>query len=142
VLLVPEHTRGRVRLGSPDPSVPPRITLPPLKEGPDADRLAEALARAAEIGACPEVQQLLDEALPLPSNTEVRELMYANHYSIPHVVGTCAMGSVVDEQCRVAGTDALSVVDASVIPVAISAFTQVPTVALAERFAALFAGRL
>ena len=142
VLLVPEHTRGRVRLSSADPSAPPRITLPPLMEGPDADRLTEALARATEIAACPEVQQLLDEAMPLPSNNELRELMHANHYSIPHFVGTCAMGSVVDPQCRVRGSDALSVVDASVIPVALSAFTQLPTIALAERFAALSAGRL
>jgi choline dehydrogenase len=142
VLLVPEHTRGRVRLGSADPSAPPRITLPTLTQGPDADRLAEAVTHAVEIGACPEVQQLLDEALPLPASGELHELMHANHYSIPHVVGTCAMGSVVDAQCRVRGTEALSVVDASAIPVALSAFTQLPTIALAERFAALFTGRL
>jgi choline dehydrogenase len=142
VLLVPEHTRGRVRLGSADPSAPPRITLPTLTDGPDADRLAEAVAHAVEIAACPEVQQLLDQALPLPASSQLHELMHGNHYSIPHVVGTCAMGSVVDVQCRVRGTEALSVVDASAIPVALSAFTQLPTIALAERFAAVFTGRL
>ena len=43
-------------------------------------------------------------------------------YSVPHVVGTCAMGpwpdagAVVDAAGRVHGTDGLFVADASIIP--------------------------
>jgi choline dehydrogenase-like flavoprotein len=41
----------------------------------------------------------------------------------------------VDSSGRVHGTECLSVVDASIIPGAPSAFTHVPTIMLAERLA-------
>jgi len=52
-----------------------------------------------------------------------------------HPVGTCAIGSVVDERCRVLGFENLYVVDASAIPEIPSANTNLTTVALAERVA-------
>ena len=45
------------------------------------------------------------------------------------------MGKVVDAECRVLGTQALRVVDASVIPVPLSAHYQVAVYALAEQMA-------
>ena len=64
-----------------------------------------------------------------------------NGRSYPHVTGTCSMGprpedsAVVDASGSVHGADRLSVVDASIVPIAHSAFTQVPVVMLAERLA-------
>jgi choline dehydrogenase len=52
-----------------------------------------------------------------------------------HPVGTCAIGRVVDERCRVLGIENLYVVDASAIPEIPSANTNLTTVALAERAA-------
>jgi choline dehydrogenase-like flavoprotein len=69
------------------------------------------------------------------------ELIRADSYSFPHVVGTCSMGprpddgAVVDAGGHVHGTDRLSVVDASIVPNGPSAFTHIPTVMLAERLA-------
>jgi choline dehydrogenase-like flavoprotein len=52
-----------------------------------------------------------------------------------HPVATCAIGSVVDERCRVLGFENLYVVDASAVPTIPRANTHLTTVALAERAA-------
>ncbi|HSS93872.1 MAG TPA: GMC family oxidoreductase, partial [Candidatus Dormibacteraeota bacterium] len=58
---------------------------------------------------------------------------------LPHVFGTCAMGpsaadgAVVDASGRVHGTEGLYVIDASIMPSVPSAFTHIPTIAIAER---------
>jgi choline dehydrogenase len=54
-----------------------------------------------------------------------------------HLVGTCAIGRVVDPQLRVRGIDGLRVADASVMPSIVSANTNATTVMIAERAAAL-----
>jgi choline dehydrogenase-like flavoprotein len=53
-----------------------------------------------------------------------------------HAVGTCAMGRVVDTQCRLIGYEGVVVCDASVMPEAPRANTHWPTVMIAERIAA------
>jgi choline dehydrogenase len=69
----------------------------------------------------------------------------AHAYSVPHVVGTCAMGptpaagGVVDARLRVHGVEGLMVADASVIPLPPSGFTHLPTILVAERVAELMA---
>ena len=75
-----------------------------------------------------------------PSTQREVELWIRNHrYSIPHVVGTCAMGArpengaVVDTEGRVHGAKRLSVVDASIVPDVPSGFTHFPTIMIAER---------
>jgi choline dehydrogenase-like flavoprotein len=55
--------------------------------------------------------------------------------SLPHVVGTCAMGEVVDANGRLIGAQGLTVADASIIPDVPSGFTQFPTIAMVERLA-------
>jgi 5-(hydroxymethyl)furfural/furfural oxidase len=65
-----------------------------------------------------------------------------------HPVSTCAMGraddpmAVVDAQCRVHGVDNLRVVDASVMPRIPSANTNLPTIMVAERAAAMIRERV
>ena len=71
--------------------------------------------------------------------------MRAESYSLPHVVGTCAMGprpehgAVVDPSGQVHGTEGLSVVDASIMPDVPSGFTHLPTIMIAERLSAAIA---
>ena len=69
----------------------------------------------------------------------MRRRVVESAYSIPHVVGTCAMGpspecgAVVDPSGAVHGVEHLSVVDASIIPDAPSGFPHLVTIMLAER---------
>ncbi|KAI6765830.1 hypothetical protein HG530_006900 [Fusarium avenaceum] len=58
-----------------------------------------------------------------------------------HPSGTCSMGKVVDTEFRVKGVEGLRVVDASVIPVPLSAHIQAPLYALSEQAAAIITGK-
>ena len=141
VVLLKPGSRGAVRLRSADPSAPPRIELPNLSDPSDVERLAEGYRRGLEVAGRPEVRRLCAGALPQkePGADELRAFIRASAYSIPHVVGTCAMGlrpengAVVDPSGRVHGTEELSVVDASIMPDVPSGFTHLPTIMIAER---------
>ncbi len=149
VLLRP-RSRGTVRLRSADPSEPPRIDLPNLRDPFDVELLAEGYIRACEVASRPEIRRLCaDPPSPLARGAaELRDLIRANGYSFPHVVGTCSMGprpddgAVVDTSGRVHGTERLSVVDASITPNGPSAFTHFPTVMIAERLSERIASLL
>jgi choline dehydrogenase-like flavoprotein len=142
VLLRP-RSRGSVRLRSADPSDPPRIELPGLREPVDVERLSEALAHGLAALDDPAVRALCaDAATPhAGSSAARREHVAASAYSLPHVVGTCAMGptpgdgAVVDARGRVHGVDGLAVVDASIIPEPPSGFPHLITLMLAELLA-------
>jgi len=140
-ILLKPVSRGSVRLRSADPAALPRITLPGLREPADIDRLVEGYRRGLELANRPEVRSLSTEAPPSEPRTadEARRRVLENAYSIPHVVGTCAMGpspeggAVVDALGRVHGVDRLSVVDASIIPDATAGFPHIVTIMLAEQ---------
>ena len=142
VVLLKPSSRGTVRLRSADPGEPPCIDLPNLRDPFDVERLAEGYRRGREVAGRPEIQRLCTDPLPPPEPRgadELRDLIRANGYSLPHVVGTCSMGprpddgAVVDTSGRVYGTERLSVVDASIVPNGPSGFTHIPTIMIAER---------
>ena len=142
ILLLKPRSRGSVRLRSAHPTDAPLIFLPSLEEPTDVERLAEGFSRAYEVMARPDVQRFcVSGSLERePSTQRELELRIRNHrYSIPHVVGTCAMGTrpnngaVVDTEGRVHGAERLSVVDASIMPDVPSGFTHIPTIMVAER---------
>lgn len=150
VVLLRPRSRGSVRLRSPNPADPPLIELPGLSDPSDVDRLAEAYIRGLEVASRPVLRRLCTDP-PSPAvhqDRDVRDLIRANGYSIPHVVGTCSMGprpedgAVVDASGRVYGAERLSVVDASIIPNGPAAFTHVPTIMLAERISEQIAALL
>ena len=64
-----------------------------------------------------------------------------NTYPQQHIAGTCKMGgtsdptAVVDQYCRVHRLQGLRVVDASVMPDVIRAYTNASTIIIAERVA-------
>jgi len=138
VVLLRPRSRGTVRLRSADPTDPPIIELPNLSDASDVERLAEGYRRALDVANRPEVRRLCSGAPPAEPR-DLDELIRAEQYSIPHVVGTCAMGprpedgAVVDTTGRVHGCERLSVVDASIMPDVPSGFTHVPTIMIAER---------
>jgi choline dehydrogenase len=150
VVLLKPRSRGSVWLRSADPAEPPRVELPTLSDPADGERLAEGYLRGLEVARRPEIRRLC-AAPPSPQvngSDDVLELIRADRYSLPHVVGTCAMGSdpdagaVVDAAGRVHGTVALSVVDASIMPDVPSGFPHIPTIMIAERISELIASLL
>jgi len=149
VLLKPK-SRGSVRLRSADPVASPRITLPGLREPADVERLVEGYRRGLELAHRPEVRRLSKEAPPSEPATanEARRRVIENAYSIPHVVGTCAMGpspengAVVDALGRVHGVERLSVIDASISPDAPAGFPHLVTIMLAEHLSEKLAALL
>jgi choline dehydrogenase len=91
VLLLRPRSRGTVRLRSANPTDPPIIELPHLSDPEDAERLAEGYRRAFAVANRPELRRLCTG----PASAEPDDLdalIRAEEYSIPHVVGTCAMG--------------------------------------------------
>src|SRR5205814_3140953 len=118
----------------------PLINLPDFNEPDDVARLAEGYRLAREVAGQSAFRRLCDAPLPARlSDDDLHHRIRENWYSIPHVVGTCAMGrrpedgAVVDESGRVHGTDGLYVVDASIMPTVPSGFTHLPTIMIAER---------
>jgi choline dehydrogenase len=141
VVLLRPYSRGRVRLRSRDPVDPPVIELPDLDDPADVSRLAEGYRRALEVGN--------DQALrrhcagPAPNEPDdLENFIRRELFSVPHTVGTCAMGSVVDASGNVFGAERLTVVDASIMPDVPSGFTHFPTIMIAERLAEQVAEQL
>jgi choline dehydrogenase len=98
----------------------------------DAARLRLAVERlavweATDAFAALGLHRLLD--LPDPDTSSV--------ISYGHQAGTCAMGDVLDAECRVIGVDGLRVVDASSLPRLPAAPPYLTCVVLAERVAQL-----
>ncbi|MFO0688129.1 MAG: GMC family oxidoreductase N-terminal domain-containing protein [Myxococcota bacterium] len=104
-------------------------------------RRACALYEAMGVSSAPEGVA----ALARMSDAEIDAWIGARHGAFYHGVGTCRMGadaaSVVDPSCRVRGVEGLFVVDASTIPRVTRSNTHIVTVALAERAAAMLAGK-
>ena len=92
----------------------------------------EPLASFIKGPACPTSAELDDG--------ELKQWVVDNTITDWHPVGTCAMAGklssedcVVDERLRVYGVDGLRVVDASVMPLQISAHLQATVYAIAEK---------
>ena len=58
-----------------------------------------------------------------------------------HPTSTCAIGSVVDPELRVYGTEGLRVADASVMPTITRANTNATAIMIGEKAADLISGR-
>jgi choline dehydrogenase len=139
VVLLRPLSRGAVRLRSTDALDPPVIELPNLDDRADVARLAEGYRRALEIANDRTLRHHCQG--PAPSEPDdLDALIRRELFSVPHTVGTCAMGSVVDGSGNVFGVDALTVIDASIMPDVPSGFTHVPTIMIAERLAKQLSG--
>jgi choline dehydrogenase len=129
------HSRGSVRLNSSDPVAPLRIDHGFLSDERDVETVTEAFERLRELADSPEVRPYRGRELRPGSEVSAEEHVRATARGFFHPVGTCAIGSVLDQQCRVLGYENLYVVDASALPEIPAANTNLTTIALAERAA-------
>ncbi len=135
-------SRGRVRLRSDDPYDDPTVDFNMLADERDFVRLRELVARMVDVVRHDAVASIVDGILVHDRTVDDMddvddEWLRAHVGDYVHAAGTCAMGSVVDTQCRVFGYDGLRVCDASVMPDLPKANTHLTTVAIAERLATL-----
>ena len=149
-VLMRPRARGWVRLRSPGPDDLPLVNPNYLGHPDDIKPLREGLRVAREIlNAGPLKDIVRDEILPGPSATSDAALDEHLRRTVKtdyHPVGTCRMGhdddpdAVVDVHLRVRGIDGLRVVDASVMPKLVTANTNAPTMAIADRAVSLIRG--
>jgi choline dehydrogenase len=128
-------TAGRVRLASGDPNTPPVIEHRLLAERSDVDAMVAGVQIVRRIMSSKPMASLVAEELAPGAAVEspaAIEAFLRSHTSICyHSVGTCRMSagsdSVVSPELRVRGTENLWVADASIMPDAISANTNAPS---------------
>jgi choline dehydrogenase-like flavoprotein len=71
------------------------------------------------------------------SDSALRKRLLKAANIVLHGSGTCAMGTVVDEVCKVRGVEGVRVVDSSVFPFALGAHYQAAACAFAEHVSAI-----
>jgi choline dehydrogenase len=144
------ESRGRIALGSTDPTADPLIYANYLASEVDRRVLRDCVHIGREIA----YQAALDpfrgaEYAPgreVQSDAEIDAWIRQSAETIYHPVGTCKMGvdgdamAVVDETLRVRGLQGLRVVDASVMPTLVGSNTNAPTIMIAEKAADLIRG--
>lgn len=143
VTLLRPRARGSVMLRSADPAEPPLVDPNYLGDALDLQQLLGGIQVAREIAsAAPLRQALSGELLPgseARTDAELAAYIRGTLRTDWHPVGSCRMGrsddpmTVVDPHLRVLGIQALRVIDASVMPNIVSANTNAPTMALADR---------
>jgi choline dehydrogenase len=141
--LLRPHSRGSLSLRSSNPADAPLVDPNYLGDSRDLALLVEGLKIARTIAdAAPLRQALGRELLPgagVKEDAALADYIRRTVRTDWHPVGTCRMGrsddpmSVVTATLEVLGVQGLRVVDASVMPNIVSANTNAPTMALADR---------
>lgn len=142
-------SRGRLWLASKNPKIKPKIDLGFLSHPDDVKVLVKGVELAKNISQTRAMRQfgpqLYDKPIPpcahLGRDTDKYWECHARHLTITnyHQSGTAKMGpigdptSVVDPRLRVIGVKGLRVIDASIIPVLMSAHTNAPVIMIAEK---------
>ncbi|HKM71522.1 MAG TPA: GMC family oxidoreductase N-terminal domain-containing protein [Stellaceae bacterium] len=138
-------SRGYVLALSADPREQPAINPRYLAEDTDRRAMVGGLKFVRRLFAAPALAKyVVAEKMPGPNvQTDDELLDYArqNGSTVYHASCSCMMGnhamSVVDDQLRVHGLEALRVIDASIMPAVSSTNTNAPTIMIAEKGAAM-----
>ncbi|KAH8102926.1 GMC oxidoreductase [Cristinia sonorae] len=143
-------SRGTIHIKSAVPTDPPSINPNYFSNPAELDVLAKTLRLTFKVlKTAPFKDLVVSNVMPNPesSDEELKEAAKVMTSTLFHPVGTCSMlpkesGGVVDSNLLVYGTSNLRVIDASVIPLLLSANTQTVTYAIAEKGAAIIKGLL
>ncbi len=140
---------GTVRLKNRDPQVTPRIDYNLLSDASDRRRLLELMKLARNLAGKEPMASMIDrEVLPGPqvqTDVQLEAALDAGLMTFYHGTATAPMGgdtdpaAVVDGVGRVRGVNGLRVVDASILPQALSTPINLTVLMVAERIAATFA---
>jgi choline dehydrogenase len=144
---------GRLTLASSNPAVQPAIELNYCADPEDTRRLMAGVRLAWRILRSPAMAKSYQRIAGLSSDIvgsdqKLEAYMRANIGTYCHASGTAPIGpdgdpgTVVDQRCRVRGTDNLFVVDASVFPVMPSAVPNLTVMMLGERLAEWLRGTM
>jgi choline dehydrogenase len=139
---------GQVRLRSSDPTDLPEIDFNYFAEEFDRSRMREAVRICLELAKQDAYKSIIGPlADPLPadlaSDDALDDWLLRSVRTSHHSSGTCKMGpasdpmAVVDSEGRVHGVERLRVADASIMPDCVRANTNVTTMAIGERIAAV-----
>ena len=148
-LLRPE-SRGFVRLKSADPRDPPAIVQNFLSTRRDWEVLRAGLRMAEEVGAQAPLRPFAGKRLAplIVSDADLNKHVAETGITVHHPLGTCKMGvasdptAVVDTKLNVFGTEALRVVDASVMPDLVGGNINAPVIMIAEKASDIIRGRV
>ena len=132
---------GSVMIRSADPSVAPDIDPNYLAVEHDLQLLREGIKIGRDIVAQkafdPYRGAELDPGPEVRTDAQIDDYVRRNCHTQYHPVGTCKMGidpmAVVDPELKVHGLAGLRVVDASVMPVMVSANTNAATIMIGEK---------
>jgi choline dehydrogenase len=138
-------SRGYVLVRTPDPHDQPAINPRYLPEDTDQRAMVGGLRFLRRLFATPALaSHIIEENVPGPSvqsDDELLDYARSNGSTVYHASCSCMMGnhgiSVVDDQLRVHGLEALRIIDASVMPAVSSTNTNAPTIMIAEKGAAM-----
>jgi len=132
-----------VHIKTSDPLAAPEIDPGYFRNEVDAKILAAGIKWMDQVARHPLIaKNLAERELPPEGKNldseEARVEYVKNHVSTQyHLIGTCALGEVVDNDLRVKGVKGLRVVDASVFPGHVSGNIMASTYAVAEKGADL-----
>jgi choline dehydrogenase len=132
-----------VTLRSPLPHARPRIVHNYLTTEEDRASMIAGVRLNFEISAAAALEEWRREDFLVPksdSEADIMDFVERRAHTLYHPVGTCAMGSVVDDELRVIGLEGLRVVDASVMPTIPRGNTNAPTLMVAEKASDIIRG--
>lgn len=136
------HSRGTVRLASPDARAAPLIDPQFLSDRRDVDLLMQGVRMMYRVLDQEPIARYRGRdryPIDLDDDVALEALIRARSDTIYHPVGTARMGAdedaVCDPRLRVRGVDGLWIADASVMPRLIGGNTNAPSIMIGERCA-------
>ncbi|KAF2827952.1 alcohol oxidase [Ophiobolus disseminans] len=142
--------RGSVHINGSDPATKPLIDPRYISTPYDLEATKQAVMftrKMANTAPYPDVWvKEYDPGSAVQTDAQWEKYVRDNVFTFYHPLGTCAMlpkkhGGVVDPHLKVYGVEGLRVVDASVIPMIVSAHIQTAVYGIAERAAEIIAAK-
>ncbi|KAH7120325.1 hypothetical protein B0J13DRAFT_485998, partial [Dactylonectria estremocensis] len=143
-------SRGSIHIDSTDPAAKPLIDPNYFGNDHDLEAVVQAVKYARKIATTEPMKSIWENEYEpgldaVQTDEQRREYAKKTALSIFHPIGTCSMlpkadGGVVNPKLKVYGTSNLRVVDASIMPLLISAHIQTAVYGIAEVAAGLIIG--